>query len=134
MIQFKTRLDAILTEALEVSSGYPDAPIAGRAGELREQLNTFAPTLMFYGHYNAGKSSLINALLSEDGSEIAPTADKPCTADVNTYELGDYTIMDTPGIDAPAEHERVARSQLERTHVVVFVTDTGGATVKLWQE
>ena len=94
---------------------------------IRESLNAYNPAVMFYGLYNSGKSTLINALLSEDGSEVAETADRPCTSVVKAYPFGDYLIYDTPGIDAPQEHERISREQLKKAQVVLFVVSTDGS-------
>lgn len=54
--------------------------------------------VMVYGIYNAGKSTLINALL---GEEVAPTGDIPLTSTVGAYRWNNHTILDTPGVDAP---------------------------------
>lgn len=105
----------------------PEAPVVTRRSKIAEATGAYQPTLMFYGHYNAGKSTLLNALLGEKGREVAETSDRPCTSHVHSYELGDYVVYDTPGIDAPIEHERISRAQLEKTHVVVFVTSTSGS-------
>jgi hypothetical protein len=93
---------------------------------IRKALGAYRPTLMFYGHYNAGKSTLVNSLLSRDGKPVANTADRPCTDAIDGYTFGDYTVFDTPGIDAPIEHEKVSRTHLQSTHVIVFVMTTSG--------
>lgn len=94
-----------------------------------EQLN---PRIMVYGNYNAGKSTLLNALM---GRADAKMADRPETAAVAEYSWDSYTLLDTPGIDAPIEHEEVAENQLENSEVVLFVVAAGGATdeAKTWE-
>lgn len=94
--------------------------------DVQALLDKIAPEIMFYGIYNSGKSSLLNAMLSPDGTEIAAVADAPCTAVVTPYELAGYVIHDTPGLDAPPEHERVSKAQLARSHAVVFVVSDSG--------
>jgi len=80
-------------------------------------------SIMVYGVYNAGKSTLINALL---GQELAAVADVPETARVQGYRWGDFEVLDTPGIDAPLEHEAITREQLIQSDVVIFVVNPLG--------
>ncbi|MCE5989548.1 50S ribosome-binding GTPase [Pseudomonas sp. LM20] len=82
------------------------------------------PTIMVYGIYNAGKSTLLNALM---GRVEAKMADRPATSTVTEYPWGIYTLLDTPGIDAPMEHEAVAQEQLLNSEVVLFVVSASGA-------
>ncbi|MBH2029244.1 MAG: 50S ribosome-binding GTPase [Moraxellaceae bacterium] len=79
--------------------------------------------IMVYGVYNAGKSTLINALI---GNEVAATGDIPLTDKVTEYPCRNYMILDTPGIDAPKEHENVTKEQLEKADAVVFVVNPLG--------
>lgn len=90
------------------------------------------PRIMVYGNYNAGKSTLLNALM---GRADAKMADRPETAEVTEYQWQSYTLLDTPGIDAPIEHEEVAENQLQNSEVVLFVVAAGGATdeAKTWE-
>lgn len=80
--------------------------------------------IMVYGVFNAGKSSLINALLSQ--AEAAPTADIPLTDAVRPYAWDNYTILDTPGINAPIEHEAVTMEQMRKADAVIFVINPLG--------
>lgn len=96
-----------------------------KAEELRAFVETRLaqgkPTVMVYGIYNSGKSTLLNAFL---GRELAPVANRPETDRVTPYEWEGFEILDAPGIDAPQEHEAVTREQLEKTDTVVFVMDS----------
>ena len=84
--------------------------------ELAERQAKPSPKVMVYGVYNAGKSTLINALA---GKALARCDDIPTTDAVTAYSLGDIELLDTPGIDAPIEHEVISREQLEKSDVVV---------------
>lgn len=84
----------------------------------RERLDTNLPRIMLYGVYNSGKSTLLNALL---GREEAAVADKPETYKLTSYSWNGYELLDTPGIDAPIEHEIISREALTRCQVVLFV-------------
>ncbi len=80
-------------------------------------------TIMVYGVYNAGKSTLINALI---GKEVAEVDDVPKTAIVSEYKCNNYLILDTPGIDAPLEHEEITQAQLIKTDMIIFVVNPVG--------
>lgn len=80
-------------------------------------------SIMVYGVYNAGKSTFINALI---GEELAAMDDVPLTDIVTAYPYKNYHILDTPGIDAPIEHEQVAEEQLQKSDIVLFVVNPLG--------
>lgn len=91
--------------------------------EIDQRTQNQQPVVMVYGVYNAGKSTLINALL---GQEQAMMGDIPQTDRVDAYQVGDVTILDTPGIDAPIEHEQITREQLAKADAVIFVLNSDG--------
>ena len=74
--------------------------------------------IMFFGAYNAGKSTLINTILKENRAKIG---DIPTTDTIDTYLWNDYKLLDTPGINAPIEHENISKEQLEKSDLIVFV-------------
>lgn len=79
--------------------------------------------IMVYGVYNAGKSTLINVLL---GQQEAAMDDIPLTDQVTAYTWGKYSILDTPGVDAPIAHENVTKAQMLKADAVIFVVDPLG--------
>lgn len=81
------------------------------------------PTVMVFGIYNAGKSTFLNALIGETRAKMS---DRPETSIVTSYEWNGFHLLDTPGIDAPSDHERVSREQLEKSDVILFVLGTDG--------
>lgn len=93
-----------------------DEMIADRSGAA-------TPRIIVFGTYNAGKSTLINALI---GQEVARVADHPETDQVTSYPWRGFLLDDTPGIDAPIEHEQVTRAHLETADAVLFVVATDG--------
>lgn len=92
---------------------------------IETKLENFRPTLMVYGTYNAGKSTLLNALFGIE--EMAKTGDSPETAEVHEYQYNGYTIYDTPGINAPIEHEEVTNEHLKKCEVILFVLSNDGS-------
>lgn len=97
------------------------APIRKMVGTKRSSPSA---SIMVYGVYNAGKSTLINALLGE--ADRAKVADKPETDKISRYQWREFEILDTPGIDAPISHEQVTREQLYSVDVVIFVVNPLG--------
>lgn len=91
---------------------------------LYEKVRDAKPEIMFYGIYNAGKSSILNELL---GGDEAKVDDIPTTDHIDTYEWNGYRMVDTPGVDAPIEHERVTEAHLEHADVVLFVISAEGS-------
>jgi len=74
--------------------------------------------ILVFGSYNAGKSTLINALL---GEALAPTNDIPTTFCIDRYDWEGHVLLDSPGVNAPIEHEQVTAAILSRVDLVVFV-------------
>lgn len=89
------------------------------------KIENFNPTIMVYGVYNAGKSTLLNALFGQ--KEMAKTGDSPETAEVKAYNYNGYTIYDTPGINAPIKHQKVTDEHLKKCELVLFVLSNNGS-------
>jgi GTP-binding protein EngB required for normal cell division len=100
----------------------PDGLVSARK-TVEAKRKSPSATIMVYGVYNAGKSTLINALL---GKEEARVSDKPETDSIARYRWGGFEILDTPGIDAPIHHEQVTQEQLRAADVVIFVVNPLG--------
>ncbi|MDN3562081.1 GTPase [Vreelandella neptunia] len=83
--------------------------------------------VMLFGSYNAGKSSLINALVME---EVAAIGDIPKTATADRYHWNGCYLLDTPGVNAPIEHEALTDAQIDRSELILFVIRQGDQDVK----
>ena len=118
-----TQLLALYDDADALCETYNPNAVASIRQLSRAKKAQAGATIMVYGVYNAGKSTLINALL---GQELAAVADVPETARVQGYRWGDFEVLDTPGIDAPLEHEEITREQLIQSDVVIFVVNPLG--------
>ena len=90
---------------------------------LADRSGATKPRVMVFGTYNAGKSTLINAMV---GAEVARVADQPETDKVTTYPWRGFLLDDTPGIDAPIAHEHVTREHIDTCDAVRFVLATDG--------
>ncbi len=110
----------------KLASQYPAlaAEFAPVQKQFEDKRNQPDASIMVYGVYNAGKSTLINALVGEC---VAATGDVPLTASVDSYCWNNSTILDTPGVDAPLDHEEVTREQMLKADAVIFVVNPSGA-------
>jgi tRNA U34 5-carboxymethylaminomethyl modifying GTPase MnmE/TrmE len=93
----------------------------------RNKVDEKALTIQLYGAYNAGKSTLINVLLGENKAAVGeiPTTDK-----IDEFDWKGYKLLDSPGVNAPIEHEEVTLKQLEKTDLIVFIIRQDDQDVK----
>jgi len=81
------------------------------------------PHIAFFGVRNAGKSSLINAVTSQNlsiVSDIKGTTTDPVSKAMEILPLGPVVIIDTPGIDDEGE---LGMLRIEKTNLVLRKTD-----------
>ncbi|ELI5382014.1 TPA: GTPase [Vibrio parahaemolyticus] len=115
-----------------VDAYHPNNQIDSVYTELKEKLDDNTLQVMLYGAYNAGKSTLINALI---GQEKATVNDIPTTDTVDYYDWNGYRLLDTPGVNAPIDHEQTTIEQIKRTQVMLFVIREGDQDSKdLYQQ
>ncbi|MCY6960394.1 [FeFe] hydrogenase H-cluster maturation GTPase HydF [Clostridium brassicae] len=86
--------------------------------------------IAIYGKRNAGKSSLLNAIIGQDislVSSVKGTTTDPVTKAIELIPLGPVVFIDTAGIDDKGElgELRVKKSLkiLQRTDFAIYVTD-----------
>ena len=133
LIDFKKQLNDILTRLKEDTAPYMEKMpiVAAKMADIeklyKEKIENTKPQIMFFGLYNAGKSSLLNELLRDD---VAKVADVPTTDHVGYYNWRGYTIADTPGVGAPIEHEEVTNEAIRKADVVLFVMTNAGSFEK----
>lgn len=87
---------------------------------INDSLNKVRPSIMFYGVYNAGKSSLLNAIF---GEEKAIVSDIPETDKVTYYKWKSFDLVDTPGINGPDKDYKIAKEELNKHDIIMFVID-----------
>lgn len=126
MLIDKSSYDVIKNEILEYGKKIcTNEELESFSRHIDSKLNDFRPTLMIYGAYNAGKSTLLNALFGKE--EYAKTGDAPETKEVHDYAYNGYTIYDTPGLNARPEDDIVTTKHLNKSEVVLFVISNNGS-------
>ena len=85
-------------------------------------LNFEKPKIMVAGIYSAGKSTIINTLCRE---MIAEVSARPQTDKITEYNYKDCILVDSPGVDAPIEHEEITDEYVSKCHILIFVISTG---------
>lgn len=93
--------------------------------DLNETSRGMRIAIAFLGRRNAGKSSLINALVGYDlaiVSEQAGTTTDPVDKAVEINPLGPCLVIDTAGIDDSGE---LGQKRIEKTNLVIKYADVG---------
>ncbi len=122
----KEQFEDIKNELVTLSKEYmAEEQIKKFTSHIDEKLDNFEPTIMVYGTYNAGKSTLINAIFGKE--EMAKTGDAPETSEISQYTYNGYTIYDTPGIHAPQVHQKVTDEHLSKCELILFVLNSDGS-------
>lgn len=116
-----------LTDSRKVVSRYHNGDLTRIHDELEQLFGERTAQVMLYGAYNAGKSTLVNALL---GQEKAPVRDIPTTFQVDRYPWNGLCLLDTPGVNAPIEHEQATAEQVQKCGLMLFVIREGDQDVK----
>ena len=89
-------------------------------------------TICLFGRCNVGKSSLINAITSQDiaiVSDISGTTTDPVKKSMELLPFGPVVLVDTPGLDDKSSlgNLRVEKSleYIDRADLILFVVDAG---------
>lgn len=124
-------LKALRKQVVQIQDQVTQQALLGKSQEIEESLARGEFKLVVFGTGNAGKTSLVNALLGEIVAEVAPTMG---TTDIGqTYRLKlkglnrEILITDTPGILDPGvagtEREELARGLATEADLLLFVVD-----------
>lgn len=99
------------------------------------------PHIALFGKRNAGKSSLINAIIGQDISLVSPvkgTTTDPVSKTMELIPLGPVVFIDTAGLDDEGELGglRVEKTLkvLQKTDFALYVMDIADLDTELFQE
>lgn len=89
-----------------------------------------APRIAVCGLMNAGKSALLNGLTGHIETEVFETKEIRATTQLQALEHEGRLYVDTPGIDACDEDDRLAWLGLANADVILFVHNLRTATLE----
>lgn len=89
------------------------------------------PTVAAWGLMNAGKSHLLNMLTNHIETEYFRTNDIRETREIKKFEAEEFIFMDTPGVDANHDDDRLALSGAEKADIILFVHQPQGELEKI---
>ena len=125
-----TNYQSILQEKSEVAEGYFCKYLDLGIDEVKRyrdinntKVKSTLPEIMVYGIFSAGKSSIINELIGDDKARVSEI---PETDKITYYDWQGYKLADTPGVDAPIEHEEITKEHLKKADIVLFVMSNAG--------
>jgi tRNA U34 5-carboxymethylaminomethyl modifying GTPase MnmE/TrmE len=75
------------------------------------------------GHFQVGKSTLVNCLLRKRAAKCGDTT-WATTARTKPYRLGHLTLLDTHGINAEEEHDKEMEKGIQRADLVLLVVSS----------
>lgn len=75
---------------------------------------------------NTGKSYLLNMLTQHIDQEYFKTADQRETTANKTLETDQYIYLDTPGLDANAQDDAIAKQGIAEADIVLFIHQPQG--------
>jgi len=75
------------------------------------------------GHFQVGKSTLVNCLLRKRAAKCGDTT-RATTARTKPYSIGHLTLLDTPGINAEEEHDMEMEKGIQRADLVLLVVSS----------
>lgn len=88
---------------------------------LLESLNDTEPTIVCTGLLNAGKSTLLNALIGDIDNKTFSRSDIRETTQNKVFTIDKLTYIDTPGLDANDADTKVVYETIDRADIVLFV-------------
>lgn len=105
----------LLTLAPELKDQVTQLEVLTEAGKQRQVMVSAC------GLYNAGKSSLLNALGGHVHEEYFKTANVRETCELKTLELPGLSLLDTPGLDSNSNDDTLAFEGILKSDLILLV-------------
>ncbi|GAB3129883.1 GTPase [Novispirillum itersonii] len=116
------RLYPLLAQSARLTERYLSGDTRQTAEAFLHSTEKETVEVMLYGAYNAGKSTTINMLLGRDEAKVQ---DRPTTDSIDPFDWNGITLLDTPGLNAPIEHEECTQNHLAKADLVLLVIRDG---------
>ncbi len=134
-MSLKKKVKTVVESAIEFLDELEYDNVSGRLEDiLANALSESNVKVLVYGLYNAGKSTLINALV---GREVAEENASPTNhvIEEHSYREG-ITLVDAPGLDSAyfKQHEPIANEALLKSDLVIYCISSKGSfeEKKVW--
>jgi small GTP-binding protein len=87
---------------------------------LEKNLDAEEFSVVCVGIYNAGKSTLMNALIDDVENITFQVGEIPTTAQEQSYRKEGFLFLDTPGLDANDEDEQKIKKSVQNADAIIF--------------
>ncbi|MBM9520609.1 dynamin family protein [Desulforhopalus vacuolatus] len=78
-------------------------------------------SIAFFGAFSDGKSTILSVLSNNLDIKISP---EPTTDKIQKYELGDYQIIDTPGLFSEnLIHDDLTKKYISEANIIIYTVD-----------
>lgn len=97
---------------------------------LKEIFENNIPKISCIGMQNAGKSTLLDALIGDYDKKIFPVSDIRETSTVKEFEYNGILYVDTPGLGYDEKDDKVVYDFIINSDINLFVHNTEGELIK----
>lgn len=87
---------------------------------LEKNLDVEEFSIVCVGIYNAGKSTLMNALIDDVENITFKVGEIPTTAQEQSFRKEGFLFLDTPGLDANDEDEQKTKKSVQKADAIIF--------------
>ena len=119
----KYEIKNALNEISEIAPLLENFDLDSELDAVLAKLENPEAVMSIYGVYNSGKSTLLNALFRK---EVSKMGDVPTTCEIHKFNWKGWTVYDTPGIDAPIEHQEMSDAHIRESECILFVMSSQG--------
>lgn len=89
--------------------------------ELTNEMREYNTIVTCMGLYNHGKSTLLNCLINDYNLQTFKTADIRETYKNKSVKYGDFTFVDTPGLNANKNDDKRVMDAVKKSDINIFV-------------
>jgi small GTP-binding protein len=92
-----------------------------KVNQVIANLNKEVFSIAFFGAFSDGKSTILSVLTNRLDIDISP---EPTTDKINTYQFGNYQIIDTPGLFSEhLTHDELTKKYISEANIIIYTVD-----------